>query len=342
MNQTTREEAERSLNEATTAKEMLEALKLTAQISLSNQRDYRDMEHVENTVENKEAWYLSLPRPWNVVPNKTEKYSDEMHKIRFLLTKADTEGSRLRRFNGREADYFDWRPVVIHGIHMKNVSIADKFYALLQAFKRREDAFIDSIVRDQNPSPDAYEHIIVQLERQYGGERRAYTHAASALKFRVKLDADTQESVSDVYAEVRKYISFCRNNQMELYLQPGPTASELIRRFMPQKQVAAMIRFCKNTDIRQEAGSLYQVEAYLSGLLEQFAEEQEITGVQRQPSMRRGANAANERAKWGANATPRTPYYSTRGGGGGLLEALVATREADAEADRRIGAAYIP
>ncbi len=317
MNQTRREDAERSLNEATTAKDVLEALKLTAQISLSNQREYRDMEHIETAVEDKEAWYLSLPKPWNVMPNKTEKYSDEMHKIRFLLTKADTEGSRLRRFNGREADYFDWRPVVIHGIHMKNVSIADKFYALLQAFKRREDAFIDSIVRDQNPSPDAYEHIIVQLERQYGGERRAYTHAASALKFRVKLDADIQESVSDVYAEVRKYISFCCSNQMELYLRPGPTASELIRRFMPQKQVAAMIRFCKNTNVRQESGSLFQVEAYLSGLLDQFAEEQEITGVQRQPSMRRSANTANERPKWGANATPKAPttYYSQRGGG---------------------------
>ncbi len=306
--------AERSLNEATSAKDVLEALKLTAQISLSNQRDY-GREHIETAVENKEQWYLSLPKPWNVVPNTTEKYSDEMHKIRFLLNKADTEGSQLRRFTGREADYFDWRPVVIHGIHMKNVSIADKFYALQSAFKRREDAFVDSLVRDQDPSPEAYEHIIVQLERQYGGERRAYTHAASALKFKVKLDADNQESVSDTYAEVRKYISFCRKNQMELYLQPGPTASDLIRRFMAQKQIAAMLRFCDLRGLRQEDGSLFQVEAYLSHLLDIFAKEHEITGIQRQPSRHKGA-VAEQRPRW-STPGPRTPlhFQDSRGRG---------------------------
>ena len=302
-----RREAERSLEEATTAKDVLEALKLTAQISLNNQRDF-DKEYTETAVEDKEAWYLSLPRPWNVVPNKTEKYSDEMHKIRFLLNKADAEGSHLKRFTGREADYFDWRPVVIHGIHMKNVSIADKFYAILQAFKRNQDAFVDSLVRDQEPSPEAYEHIIVQLERQYGGERRAYTHAASALKFRAKLDAENQESVSDVYAEVRKYISFCQKNSMELYLQSGPTASELIKRFMPQKQIANMIRFCDLKGVREEDGSLYQVEAYLSRLLDIFAKEHEITGLQRLPSRRGGLGADRQNR---SNTTPN-PYY-TRG-----------------------------
>ncbi len=290
----TREDAERSLNEAMSAREVLEALKLTAQISMSQQRDNYGMEYVETAVIDKDRWYLSLPKPWNVVPNKTAKYTDEMHKIRFLLQKADTAGSQLRLFNGNEADYFDWRPVVIHGIHKKNVSIADKFYALLAAFKRNEDAFVDSLVRDQDPSPEAYEHILVQLERQYGGERRAYTHAAMVLKYKVKLDADNQETVSDVYAEVRRYISFCRKNNMELYLQPGPTASELIRRFMAPKQISNMVKYCDLQGIREEAGSLHQVEAYLAHLLDNFAKEQEITGIQRLPSSRRGGGGRGQ------------------------------------------------
>ena len=309
----TRADAERSLNDATTIRDVADALRLTAQMTLQNQRmDGYGVEYAEQAVPDKDAWYRNLPKPWNVLPNTMEKYSDEMHKIRFLLNKADTEGSQLRRFDGNEAAYFDWRPVVIHGIHRKNVSIADKFYALLMAFKRRQDAFIDSLTRDQDPSPEAYEHIIVQLERQYGGERRAYTHAASTLKYRSKLDADSQESVSDVYAEVRRYIGFCNRNDMGLYLRQGPTASELIRCFMSQRQISTMLRFCHSTGITEEAGSLYQIEAYLSSLLNLFAKEHEITGIQRLPSSRK-----NTRGATATTSTPqRYPYQYGVGRGG--------------------------
>ncbi len=285
-----------SIADAKTAGDLLEAIKLTAQISLNDSRRKADFAFDERAVPDKEAWYMNLPPPWNVLPYENGKYSDELTKMRFTVQNADKPGGHLRLFDGMEADYFEWRPVVIHSIHRRNVSIADKFYYLQMAFKKGEDAFIDGLLREQEPSPEAYEHILEQLEMQFGGERRAYTQAAAALKALPHLDLDSYVSISNTASEVRKYIQFCRRNQMHQYLEPGPTASALINSFMSVRQLNAMIQTCASWGINEATGSFYQIDRYLVRTQQHFAEAREVAGQQKRPS---GGQRNRESARGG-------------------------------------------
>ncbi len=246
------------------------------------------LEHKEKSLpgDEKYRFYNGLPAPWNVQPDKDGKYNDEFNKIKLLITEAGRDGSRLDRFDGTEEKYYSWRPVVIHQIHERNVSIKDKYNAIMQLLKRNSDALIDGLLNEADPTPENYRHVILQLEMHYGGPRRAYTHAARKLKMMRKLNVDNFDSVSEYYNGVRQFITFCRTHQLEECVKPGQTAYNLIKGFMTNYQIEQMFLFCSAQNINQPNGSLFQVEAYLAKLLEISRNAREIIGWQRLPSNR--------------------------------------------------------
>ncbi len=294
-----------SVQQANTMNDLLDVTKNLVQMqvnSLSNSSSSKGSEYSEFKEKalpgnRKDAFYHGLPSPWNVLPDKEGRYQDELTKIKNLLSDAGKDGALLRKFDGTEEEYFDWRSVVIHYIHERNVSIKDKYNNLCQSLKRGADTFIDGLLLEIDPSHDNYKNLIEQLEFHYGGDRRAYTHALKKLKKLKKLNEEDFDSLTDFFGAVSHYIAFCERHGLSNCLLPGQSASDVLKGFMSVGQLRDMFEYCKTHRIMEPKGSLYQAKAFLFQKLTHNRDAREVYGYQRLPS-----NRSSNRAGTGSGA----------------------------------------
>ena len=259
----------------------------------------------------KRLFYNSLPEPWNEQPERDGKYNDEFNKIKLLVSEAGKEGSRIERFDGTESKYYNWRPIFINVVHNRNVSIKDKYDGLMQLLKRNCDTVIDGLLSEANPTPENYRAAIETLEMNYGGTRRAFTHAVKKLKMGKKLDLNDFDSVTDYHGVVKQFVNFCKDNKLVECLKPGLSAAELIKGFMTNHQIEQMFLFCSSQGINQPNGSMFQVEAFLLRLSSISRNARELIGWQRLPSQR-AKNTFPDRRNTGPNR--RTTFMSAHAG----------------------------
>ncbi len=287
-----------SVQQVNSMDQMLDLTKNLVQMQLnsmnsnfSRSSEYSEYKEKALPGNRKDDFYANLPPPWNVQPEKEGRYQDEYNKISTILAGASKDGSLLRKFDGTEEEYFDWRSVVLHHIHERNVSIKDKYNSLCQSLKRGADTFIDGLLNEVDPSHGNYRNLIEQLEFHYGGERRAYTHALKKLKKLKELDIDDFNSLSEFYCAVGNFISFCELHRLAHCASPGQIASDIIKDVMSLEQLQDMFSFCKSHRITELNGSLYQLKAYLFELLSFAREAREVVGLQRLPSNHPGKHS---------------------------------------------------
>ena len=102
--------------------------------------------------------YLSLPFPWNVLPDETLPPVKEPKKLKGVAPV----------FDGRHDNYISWRQVFIPTVHRAVAPIIWKANALICALDIAGSSRIRRITRGADASEGGYAKIISRLERTFG------------------------------------------------------------------------------------------------------------------------------------------------------------------------------
>ena len=106
-----------------------------------------------------ELFYLSLPRPWNVIPSKEGSKASEVHK---MVT------TTLPKFDGRQANYANWRSCFIPCVHEADIDVEYKCL-LLRASIETSSARMREFINTVKGTSGGYKTAIETLEDRYGG-----------------------------------------------------------------------------------------------------------------------------------------------------------------------------
>ncbi len=255
---------------------------LNQNMSWSN--EYSEYKDSDLPGSKKVDFYASLPPPWNVQPDTVGKYSDEFSRMTKFIKDAGNDGERLVKFDGDENKYFVWRPLVITGIHQRNLSLKDKYNTLMRTLKRDSDALIDGLLGITDPTPENYKNLIELLETNYGGPDRAYNHAMEKIRKLKKFDPDNFNTVSEYYGAITEFINFCLKNSLPHCVNPGQMANTILKVLLDTDQITGMLDYCGSHDINQSPGSLFQVQGYLKSIMGATSHAWAMVGYQRKPS----------------------------------------------------------
>jgi hypothetical protein len=108
-------------------------------------------------------FYINLPPPWNVLPRKKGKVSDEKSYMGL---------SKDNLFSGDSLDWPSWRASFIHLVHQSNLDVLHKLNVLVQRLNPK-DEWLNAIAKGViSWTPQDYENIIGMLEDRYGGNKR--------------------------------------------------------------------------------------------------------------------------------------------------------------------------
>ena len=110
-----------------------------------------------------DAYYSSLPVPWNIVPTIPAAQGEDVFKN---ITKG-----RLIVFDGKRANYDAWRDKFIHLIHLKRTNPASKALAL-QASLDKANVRLKLLAESITFSERGYMDVLKHLEAEYGGSHR--------------------------------------------------------------------------------------------------------------------------------------------------------------------------
>ncbi len=284
----------------------------------------------------KAQFYRSLPEPWNCPQEITGKYTDEYSRMSKFVKDSGKEGDLLIKFDGDENKYFVWRPMVISHIHIKNVSIRDKYNTIMQTLKRDSDALIDGLLGVTDPTPQNYKNLIVQLEQHYGGPHRAYNHAIRKLKRLRRFDVEDFNVVSGYHCAIIEFIAFCKTNALAHCLNAGTMANTIINMIMDVHQIRAMLVFCEQHRVTEPPCSLFQVQEYLKRTMDLTDSARAIAGLQRQPSKYKRDN----QPKYGfrrARRAIRINRTSVTAGSGNTAHLAKSDSGSDPEDDNQSG-----
>jgi hypothetical protein len=144
-----------------------------------------------------EAFYDSLPAPWNVQPLKRTKRMDAQK----CLTNA-----QIPFFKGEVAEYFRWRSRVIELIHKAPLTIAEKLSYMRKNCECEKNPQLRSIFSSIGSSPTTYKMTIGSLEASYGGELKAKTVCAEMLNQNTLVYNGKTENMKLIVAKVNAYL----------------------------------------------------------------------------------------------------------------------------------------
>ena len=103
-------------------------------------------------------FYMTLPKPWNILP--TPGNAERMH-----YHKEISKLSTVLKFNGSHAQYANWRKAFIMYVHTMDITIIGK---LTQMHKALDNPKLHSIIAGAPLTETGYQRIIRNLETQYG------------------------------------------------------------------------------------------------------------------------------------------------------------------------------
>ncbi len=107
-----------------------------------------------------DAFYLSLPPPWDVVPQKTGTSTNELVKMAM---------NTLPKFDGDKSGYLEWRGGFISCVHVAQVNIQYKIMLLRNSIKP-DTTELKELLKSFVYSPEGYKQAVTELEEMYGGE----------------------------------------------------------------------------------------------------------------------------------------------------------------------------
>ena len=107
-----------------------------------------------------DTWYMSLPFPWNALPQRSATSAAEVYKL---------AANTMPKFDGIQVHYEPWRSSFIPCVHLTNIDVSFKCLLLrssLEGKTARMKEFMQSIVGTEG----GYEYAIRTLEDRYGGQ----------------------------------------------------------------------------------------------------------------------------------------------------------------------------
>ena len=231
----------------------------------------------------KQAYYESLPSPWNVQPRTSGRVGDERALIKQYLN-GSSGVAKIEPFNGDGSKYFTWRPNVIQVIHKANLTVADKYMQLKLCFKEGTDSTLDVYIENKEASKESYALLIRFVEQTWGGKDRAYLWAETKLLSARRLDPTQLESISYLWAEVQRFVRFCRENALADRLAQLPTVGRILKRLLPEEAIAHMYNMQDRYLLKSSPSTLLLLEEYLEHLSDSKTQQNLVLGRQRQPS----------------------------------------------------------
>jgi hypothetical protein len=196
-------------------------------------------EGVDDGIANSEAFYLSFPSPWNVLPRTTGKRADELRNIDLRLPKdlwfaGETDGS-----------YFASRMLMIEAIHRANISVQDKLSALVRATRRDKDKMLKSIFSFASYLPSTYFKVVCDLEDYYGGDKRALDHVKNELFDGTMLVWDDIEKVAIVRSKIDTFLSHCMQHGLVGVIDNDVLTDLVLNQMFTHKQVLQYRNDCR-------------------------------------------------------------------------------------------------
>ena len=276
----------------------------SAMISHMAPRSVEVMEDFE-----KSTYYGQLPEPWNVQPRTTCSERDELNKIKILLGSNNDGGSnQLRRFDGNESEYFEWRAIVIITVHRANMAAAEKFQYMTKCIQYRKDATLDAIIMGLLPTADNYAQLIGSLEAFYGGTRKAFTQVQMMTSGLRQLDPEVPEDLIRMSGVITRYYNFCVENGLSTYLDAGLVTDDLYKKVFTTKQHKLMMEKCQLSGLTAKHGrdSTHLLRAHLQSELASALHTQTQRSIQSKPvaNRRLGSDAYGAAATTSSDRRP--------------------------------------
>jgi hypothetical protein len=142
----------------------------------------------------KKKFYLEkLLAPWNVMPRKNAKDSEEIKVIDSIFK---------NKFNGLEdGSYFMWRPEVINTIHTANLSVQRK-HMFITKFWDKKEARLAAMCIFTTFTASTYVDLIQELELAYGGCNHCFDFVRTKLINGNKLKFGDLTNMHDVRGRI--------------------------------------------------------------------------------------------------------------------------------------------
>jgi len=182
-----------------------------------------------------DAWYLRLPEPWNVIPRKIGRRSDEQ-KIAII----DQESA----FDGEQRNYLSWRTWVIVNIHKANLPVEDKFKLLRKSVKTSSNPLLKCLFTSVRGNAYAYEKAIKQMEDQWGGSYNVTQHVLNEIHNDGQVNLNCLNSVAKLTARLDNIFELEMDNLLEdinskLLIQP------ILQALLKGKDLKKLIRWTR-------------------------------------------------------------------------------------------------
>jgi hypothetical protein len=161
----------------------------------------------EDSFEDKvgDPFYLNLPTPWNVLPRKKGKLSDERQAMGI---------AKNNMFSGDAKDYLSWRVVHLENVHSAKIPVMQKLSATLDRLSD-SDPWLKSLKDAITFMPHDYDNIIRQLESRYGGDNRIMRMLCNKLMGCAPLQRRSINSVRTLLQNFLGFKNFATNQGLE-------------------------------------------------------------------------------------------------------------------------------
>ena len=222
----------------------------------------------------KSSFYMGLPPPWDVMPRTDMSPRDELSIIR------DHQKSEnaIKKFQGYQDGYFEWRKEIIPLIHIANITVVQKFQNLKLMIVKGKNSTLDVFLGETDCTPDEYKRLVHHLELHWGGELRAYNWALSNLRSARTVYMGDLDSVSENWAKVETFVSFCLKNKMEDRLKDSTTVAEVYNKVLSTEQVAEMCQMRRRGYLVSSASTIFLLEEFLRNKRDDLKEATEMLG----------------------------------------------------------------
>ena len=121
-------------------------------------------------------FYLTLPKPWNKMPNAAESIAQVLSHTNSHFIKKRAE------FDMTVAKYPEWRSSFLMLVHAKAIPVSNKLSMLMTTINPDEGFKVLCTTIERMDAPEAYRLLIKHLENHFGGAGRQLTPRQEAVR----------------------------------------------------------------------------------------------------------------------------------------------------------------
>jgi len=265
----------------------------------------------------KVAFYGRLPPPFNILPRKTGKESQETTRINNMIREMELANSPVKPFDGAGANYFAWESQFRCYVHEANVPVTFKLHFLQRMLLKDSHAVIIPIKENHELRPENYERAIKSLVDAFGGTQRAYNHARSMLKSVKKLPLDEASNIQMIHAQVIRYCDFCDHQGLTEYKKAEGQSRDVYAQLLTYKDVELLMEFKVRHNLDGVKGSVELLKNFLKFRVTQLGEAALMLGESSKP-LPKGHNLgitfkADEAKNNNSYGKTYSPYQKNKG-----------------------------